>query len=694
MPVLFALAFGAAVAWWPYPRGVDRAPPSCTWIEDRGGTPLAAFASSSGDWHLPLSESEMSPHLLDAIVAVEDARFYEHGGVDWRSAIGAMWQDLTTLSLHRGASTITMQLHRLRDPAPRSLAAKVSQAVRACQIERFATKRQILVEYLNRAPFGGNLVGAGAASWRYFGRPCRELSLGQAALLAGLPQGPNRFRPDRFPARARQRRDHVLDRMLACGMITAAERREAANEPTDARWGELPQYLADPAKSADGLLPALTRLAARHPGETIHTTFDAATQRQTAAAARAQLAALAASHISAVAVVVLDTSSGECLASVSCGDESAKAIDLTARPRSSGSTLKPFIYAAAFDAGVCTPQTVLDDSPSSWSGYEPANYDRAFRGPLVAAEALAQSRNVPALALLSKVGVDRAVEVMRAMGLATLSRTPQRYGLPLAIGGAEVTPMELAQAYAALARGAVLTGNSPGRKAGDQSANHAGCSFDPRPSGLGYDGSSSDRVLRWTTCLTTLNCLADPERTAHVCPAAARVAPAWKTSTSSGHRDAWCAAVTPRRTVVVWLGNADGSGADALVGQEVAAPLALQIIAAEDRVIDEGFAPPVGFAVARGDSVAAPMATLAMVSPANGQEIVRDPSLPAEQQRFSLRAKTGGDDAEVWWFVDGQCVAHCKAAEPAWWSPVTGVHRVSVVDAAGRSDAAQVSVRE
>jgi penicillin-binding protein 1C len=683
-----ALAFRAAVRWWPYPPNVNRAPAACTWIEDRNCVPLAAFASSSGDWHLPLTMDQISQHLLDAIVAVEDSRFYEHHGVDWRSAVGSLWQDAMTLSLHRGASTLTMQLYRLRDPAPRSLVAKIVQAVRACQIERAETKRQILIDYLNRAPFGANLVGAGAASWRYFGRPCRELSLGQAALLAGLPQSPNRFRPDRFPDRARARRDHVLDRMLACGMISDAQRREAGQEPIDVVWRGLPQDLFDAEKTPNALMPSLARLAREHPGETIRTTIDAATQRQAEAATHSMLASLRDSKVAAAAVVVLDTVSGECLASVSCcTDAESKDVDFTVRPRSSGSTLKPFIYAAAFDAGICSPATLLDDSPAAWAGgYEPANYDRDFRGPMTAAEALAQSRNVPALVLLSKVGVQRAVEVMRGMGLETLAKTPQRYGLPLAIGGAEVTAMELAEAYATIARGSgPLRCKTLMRR----------CEMELTPPPLpspGVPGEGGRTPLRRASCLEVLHCLADLERTHEVCPAAATMAPAWKTGTSSGHRDAWCAAVTPRRTVVVWLGNPDGSGSDKLVGQEAAAPLALQILAAEDCVEGEGFAPPSGFAVAGANAgeLKTSADALAMLSPTAGQEIVADAGIAAERQRFPLRARAAG---ALWWFVDGDCVGEVSGDATLWWTPVTGTHEVRVVDRAGHAMAAAVLVR-
>jgi len=672
-------AFRCAVTWFPYPESVDHLPTSATWIEDRNGAPLAAFAAPNGDWQMPLSQDGISPHLFNATVAVEDARFFQHGGVDWGSAIAATWQDIFTLSEHRGASTITMQLYRLRDPAPRSLTAKFVQTIRACQIEQRMTKQQILIDYLNRAPFGGNLVGAGAASWRYFGSPCRDLSLGQAALLAGLPESPNRFRPDRHPAEAAARRGHVLDRMFALGMITDNQRRDAANEPIDAIWHPLPQSVTP----LDGLLPTLTLLDQHNPGPLIRTTIDIAVQQRTAAAVTQWLHSLAASHISAAAVVVLDTPSAQCLAAVSCVQNSiadADAMDLTTRPRSSGSTLKPFIYAAAFDAGICTPVSILDDSSSSWADYEPQDYDRTFHGPMPAAEALAQSRNIPALILLSKVGVNQAVEIMRGMGLATLSRTPDRYGLPLALGGAEVTPMELAEAYATLARDGQY-----------------------RPISLVQWQTSSvmsTPILRPAMCRQTLYCLADPERTKSICPPAARIAPAWKTGTSSGHRDAWCAAVTPHRTVVVWLGNPDGSGSDRLIGQETAAPLALRILAAEDSTEGvAGFAPPPGFAIASAVSTTAIAETdppsLQLLSPTQGQEIIEDPAVPAAHQRLPLRAKRLNDDAsaEIWWFIDGQCIGHGYASQPCWWLPTQGPHDVRAVDREGHVAFADIRVR-
>jgi len=677
------LAFRAAVAWMPYPSDAVAAIEPCTWIEDRDGNCLGAFAAASGQWSLPLREDQISPHLLKAIVAIEDRRFYGHDGVDWESAAGAAAEDLLSRSPRRGASTITMQLYRLGHPSRRSVWAKVIQAVRAEQIERRLSKRAILTNYLNAAPFGANLVGAGAASWRYFGRPCGDLSLGEAALLAGLPQNPNGYRPDRFPQRAKVRRNRVLDDMLALGMIDRKQHDQAQAEPVEAKWHSLPQDASNDGIAGTqnplALWPFLTELAQRNPGRTIRTSIDPKIQRQTAAQAADALGRLAPSHVTAAAVVVLDTQTAQCLASVSLSlDRGSEAIDLANRPRSSGSTLKPFIYAAAFDAGICTPQSIVSDSPTVWAGYAPQDYDRDFAGPMLAADALAQSRNVPAMALLSKVGVERAVGVMSAMGLATLARNPMQYGLPLAIGGADVTPMELAEAYATL-----------GREGEHRRATTV------LPADSHSEPSHIRLALRPKSCRAVLYCLADPDRTQRICPSAAALSPAWKTGTSSGHRDAWCAAVTPRRTVVVWLGNADGAGSDALVGQDSAAPLALKILTANDPG-GAGFSPPAGFhADAQSASVefsADAGGDPALIFPVNGQEIVRDPSLPANRQRLALRARVP-DGGQLWWFVDGQLAGGCASGQPVWWQPTSGEHEILVVTDNGQAARAEIRVR-
>jgi penicillin-binding protein 1C len=355
-------------------------------------------------------------------------------------------------------------------------------------------------------------------------------------------------------------------------------------------------------------------------------------------------------------------------------------LDLSIRPRSSGSALKPFIYAAAFDGGIITPTSELDDSPTAFEGYEPSNYDRQFAGKMSAADALAQSRNIPALVVLSKVRVDRAVEVMRGCGLLGLAKKPERYGLSLAIGGAEVTPMELAEAYATLGRGGVHRSSTLIEESRAVSAR----------SGAARPGS----VLRPSSCLHALQCLANLDRTRSIFAPAVDLAPAWKTGTSSGHRDAWCAAVTPRRTVVVWLGNADGSGSDALVGQDAAAPLALRILAVADPPPNaSGFAPPAGFASSSPPQKSpAAEASLSLISPVDHQKILHDPSLPSNQQRLALRATAAPAEEQIWWFIDGQSIGSCQSSEVLWWDPVAGPHEIRVVNASGRAATAHIEV--
>ena len=239
--------------------------------------------------------------------------------------------------------------------------------------------------------------------------------------------------------------------------------------------------------------------------------------------------------------------------------------------------------------------------------------------------------------------------------------------------------MELAEGYATLGRGGVhhrvvLVGGS----SADEAA---------KPAGGG--------ILRTWSCLQVLQCLGELERTRRVYAPAVDFAPAWKTGTSSGHRDAWCCAVTPRRTVVVWLGNADGSGSDVLVGHDAAAPLALRILTMTDPSPGvPGFAPPPGFANATPVAdIPATESTLTMLSPTDHQRILHDPALSNDQQRLALRARAGGADQQVWWFVDDQCIGSCASSEVLWWDPIIGTHEVRVVNADGRAATAHVEIR-
>lgn len=660
-------AFHAAVVWLPGgPERIGRPQPGATILLDRTGRELAALAGVDGQFHLPLKPEDAGPWLANAVVAVEDARFYQHGGVDWSSVAAAAWEDVCSLSIRRGASTIPMQVVRLRDPRPRSLMAKVSQAVRATQLMRRASHDEVLIEYLNRAPFGGNLVGAAAASWRYFGKPCSKLTLAEAATLAGLPQSPNRYRPDRHPDRAIERRNHVLNRMLACGLITPRQRAEALAEPLIARWRPLPQHR--PGSPAPGAMASLAHVTVGRPGGITATTLDPVLQKSAADLAKLHLAELPTStEPMGVAVVVLDTLTGECLAAVNAGPAAGQ-LDLTHRRRSTGSVLKPFIYALAFDEGICTPDTLLNDGPLSWGGYRPRNYDREFRGQLPAAEALAQSRNIPAMDLLSRVGVPRTAKLLADLGLARAD-DPDRYGLTLAVGGAEASPLEVAGAFATLARGGR---HLPPRLTADSSAR-------PR------------RLLSPAACDQAMQALADANRTRSVSPAAARLGAAWKTGTSSDQRDAWCAAATARYTVVVWIGAVASNGDAALVGAEAAAPLALAVlVAADPQAPADEFAAPRPAGIARIEAQPRPFS---VVSPRHGQQFVIDPSASLDAQQIAL-AVDNSDGEQVFWFINAEPLpASTDPGGRQWWQPTPGTHTLRAVTASGRASAVRITVR-
>jgi len=666
--MLAIVAYLASVSFLPYPAELEQQPSASTTILDRRRQPVAAFVADDGQWRFPLSQEQVSPHLAMAIVAVEDGRFYSHHGVDWWSAASAIvHQSLHPTSRRRGASTITMQLQRLRQPAARTWAAKWREAVIAGQIERRQSKSQILLEYINRAPFGANLVGAEAASEKYFGRSCRQLSLGQAALLAGIPQSPKWLRPDRFPQRARERRNHVLDRMLACKFITQEQHDEASAEPIEAAWHPAPQS----AGTTSGALPTMLTLAA-HGGNYL-TTIDSAVQRQTYEALTQQLSGLGTSNIDAAAAVVLDTATSEVLASVSVQASLRRGIDLTRRPRSTGSTLKPFIYAAAFEAGILGPKSILEDSPAAWPGYQPNDFDRAFRGQLSASEALAESRNIPAMLVLERVGVEPAAGVMASAGMSKLANMPERFGLTLAVGGAEVSPLELAGAYAALGRGGISKPTT--FEAPEQTQ------------------SNPTRILSRNSCWQVLDALSAPDRTRGLAPEAVRTHVAWKTGTSSGRRDAWCAAVTRTRTIVVWFGNVRGGGSMSLVGQDAAAPVALRLMAALAPAAEPW--PNVPDATPRSLPSRSDTGSLVIMSPAPGAEIVLSNDLPEDHQRVLLDAAARGEQElpRLWWFVDDRPLTVSATAGSVWWNASRGSHVVRVTDSMLHSATARITVR-
>jgi len=559
-PAAAWVLFLVADRLWPFPRQVladaQRSGPGAL-VLDRGGRPLRAFLGAADERLFPVTPAEVNPRLVQATIAVEDRRFRRHRGVDPLALARAVLSNVRRGRVVSGASTITMQVVRRLEARPRTLTSKAVEAFRALQLERLAGKDEILTLYLNLAPYGGNLTGVEGASQTYFGKHAQDLTLAESALLAGLPKSPSRLRPDRHPEAARARRDYVLRRMRTCGFITDGELADALQQPVRAELRRFPFQA-----------PHFAQLVRdRNPGRPLlHTTLDVRLQALCEEAVRRQVDGLRRAGVTNGAAVLVENDTGSVRALVGSCDFFSPAdrgqVDGATAPRSPGSALKPFIYAMAFDAGFCAPGTMLADVPASFGGYEPENYDRASRGLATAREALTDSLNVPAVGLLRRVGQDRVYRLLRELDLSTISRPPDHYGLSLALGGADVTLLDLTGAYATLARLGV----------------HRRCRLlETEPVDPGR------RVLSEGACYLAADVLSDPERLRRADLAASVGRPlrlAWKTGTSWGHRDAWTLAWTPRYTVGVWLGNFDGRRSAALTGVQAAAPVAARILQA------------------------------------------------------------------------------------------------------------------
>ncbi len=532
-------------------------PPSARIVRDRTGVPLRFYLAADEAWRFPAALSQVSPLLRKTLVASEDRYFFSHPGVNPLSILRAAFSNLISGRVVSGASTISMQAARLADPKPRTLASKCSEAFRALQLERAFTKEEILEIYMNLAPFGGNIVGVGAASRLYFGKTPDRLSLGEAALLTVIPRSPAAFDPVRRPEAAKKARDLVLDQLAARGAILAAEAEEAKHSP-------LPRSRLRPPFLAPHFCDLAIRADARD--MIVATTLDARLHKIALETVRGRMGELRSKGIANAAAVILDVKTRDILAMVGTEDFFDDArngqINGALIARSPGSTLKPFLYAQAFDLGLIAPQSYLLDIPVSFAGYAPKNYDGLFRGRVTADEALSHSLNVPAVRLLDALGQSRFYELLRRGGLTTLSKPAPYYGLSLVLGGCEVTPLSLAALYAALASGGLY---APPRLLLEN----------PAPEGI--------RLFSPEACRLTRDILTKVERPdlplswerARGVPAVA-----WKTGTSFGHRDAWAVGFSPEYVICVWVGNMDGTPVKGISGAVNAGPLLFDLFRA------------------------------------------------------------------------------------------------------------------
>ena len=640
------------------------------------------YVASRDDW------------IVKALVASEDGSFWSHHGVRPLSILRAACQNVFNGRRISGASTITMQAVRLIRPHPKTLWWKWKEAVMALKMERTKSKEWILSQYLNRAPYGSNLVGIEAAAQGWFGKGAKSLGLGEAAMLAGMVQAPSRFRPDRGYEKALKRRDYVLGRMQELGLATAAQVEGAKSvRPVICR---APRPFRCPY-FCDWVMRSLGERAA---GD-VRTALNADVQLICENAVDAAAAKGGAS----VATVVMRVDTGEVVALACSGDYLGGAdgqVNTALAPRPAGSTLKPFLTALGIEKGFVTPETRLADVPTAFKGYRPSNFDTKYRGDVTVRDALIQSLNIPFVRLLNRLGVESFGQQLRTLGFRNLGASDEAYGLGMAIGNVEVTLMELVSSYAVLAR-----------------------------YGTTSDGT---RVFAPGTAYLVSDMLSGNERSAAALGHVADVAAsrfAWKTGTSSAYRDAWTVLWNPDYVVGVWCGHKRGGFGDrTVVGAKAAAPVAWgvarqlypqndgpwfvepgdvfrrKVCALTGRPASADCPATVEGTAVRGCSLSVlcdrhrrnAQGEVITVTDKNSRLALTQPEdgatfklVPGTLNQKIVCQPTGNGEGRLWWFVDGSLKGESAGAAPFALEVVAGEHLITCTTGAG--DFASASIR-
>ena len=755
------IVLGVLLIWlFCLPRDLFRGVPYSTVVESAEGELLGARIASDGQWRFPPCDTVPS-RFATALVQFEDRHFYWHPGVDPGAVFRALRDNVRYGHVVSGGSTITMQVIRLSRGRERTVWQKVVESFMALRLELRCSKRQILALYASNAPFGGNVVGLDAAAWRYFGRPSEELSWAETATLAVLPNAPSAIHMGRGREELLAKRNRLLARLLEHGDISQETYEESIDEPLPGEPLPLPSFASHFVENAPR-------------GVRTRSSLQFHLQLAVEEAVRRRSDALAAEGVADMAAVVMDNTTGQVIAYVGNSspqrERPGSQVDIAAAPRSTGSILKPFLYAGALSAGVILPHTLLPDVPVNLGGFAPQNFDRQFYGAVPASEALARSLNVPSVFLLRKYGVERFYEDLRALGLTTLTQPAGHYGLALILGGAEGKLTEITAAYSALAGGlATKTGPFRGQVAQNvglatkngqirgQVAQNGGLATKTGPfrghvaqngglatktgpfrgqvweGGAHVAGKDGDLALWYT--FEALKEVNRPDQLDWRLIGSVRKA-AWKTGTSYGFRDAWAVGMTPRYTIGVWAGNAEGSGVPGLTGARAAGPAMfdiLNLLPADDT----WFAEPQGGIFAdvctQSGYLAGPECTevetmqlpeaalesepcpyhhggaftlpptmewyyrphhpeytppraaekvMEFIYPGNGATITL-PHLPGGEEGVVFRVAHRRPSATLWWHLDGSIVGETTLVHSLRLAPAPGKHTLTVVDDEG-----------
>jgi penicillin-binding protein 1C len=546
-----------------------------TILENEKGELLSARITPDGQWRFPGCDSIPRKMAL-CIRYYEDEYFYFHPGINPVSLTRALFRNLREGRIVSGGSTITMQVVRLsRKGKPRTISQKVIEMVLALRLELGRSKKEIFRLYASHAPFGGNVVGIDAASWRYYGRPAYQLSWGESATLAVLPNAPSLIYPGRNREALRAKRDFLLRKLEEKGVLDPMSAGLARSEPLPTRPSPLPQltpHLMDRAEK-EGLR-----------GRRVLTTIDRGLQERVGSLVERHHRHLKQNEIHNAAVLVIHIPDRKVLAYVgntpSREEGSGSYVDIIGAPRSSGSILKPLLYACMLDDGKILPDQLVPDIPTHISGYSPLNFDRTYSGAVPASTALVRSLNVPAVRMLQSYGLERFHAKLQNLGFGSINEGPDHYGLTLILGGAEVKLWDLCRVYTGMANTLNHIGAYGYRYDPGEYASLTYLVEDGLPGGgaeqyvpASLKSSSIMGAASIWQCFETLTDLERPTQEGAWEKFSSSRTLAWKTGTSFGFRDAWAIGITPEYLVGVWVGNADGEGRPGLTGVNVAAPL-------------------------------------------------------------------------------------------------------------------------
>lgn len=656
--------------------GVDLAlPPDLTRAErsspvalDHRGAWLRALPVENGRWRVRADLDRTDKEFVDRLIAVEDARFWLHPGVDPLAVVRAGASAIASGDVRSGASTLTMQTARLLEPRPRNIGSKLVEVLRALQLEARMSKREILALYLTLAPYGGNLEGVRAASLAYFGHEPESLTAGEQALLIALPQAPEARRPDRRPEAAEASRAVVAQKLVRIGAFSEGLAQEAAAEPLPSR-----QPFPSLAWHAAG------EAAASAPGDaaTVVTTIDAALQGRLEALAEEAARLQGAEATAAVLVVEVKTRAVRAAVGSAGLERPGGWIDMTRALRSPGSTLKPFIYGFAFEDGIAAPDTVIEDQARRFADYQPENFDRTFHGKVTAREALVHSLNIPAVATLEKIGADNFQHRLEASG-AKLYRADsdiREAGLALALGGQGVSLRDLALLYAALADGGM---------AKPLAWTEADAQVTARRQGV--------RMMQEAAAQQVLDILRESPAPEGRIPAALTAQGprmAFKTGTSYGFRDALAAGVVGDYVIIAWSGRADGGARGGLTGRDAALPLLFDVA---DAINAPGAAP-------RPLRPREPPKSLAALEHReSGPRLIFPPDGAAVQvAEYGATARglvLAAQGKDLSWYVEGQAITPDPVSGRSIWKPKSpGFYALTVVDGEGREAKARVRIK-